>query len=50
MQTDYRIATPGVAAKALAAAVCKDRRFSDHAPLTMDCDGGYSIALAGRKR
>ena len=35
---DYQIATPGIAAKAFAAAVFKDRRFSDHAPLTVDYD------------
>jgi exodeoxyribonuclease-3 len=33
---DYQIATPGLAATALAAAVYKDQRFSDHAPLTID--------------
>ncbi len=33
---DYQLATPGVAATAAAAAVYKDQRFSDHAPLTVD--------------
>jgi exodeoxyribonuclease-3 len=33
---DYQIATPGIAARARAAAVYKDSRFSDHAPLTVD--------------
>lgn len=33
---DYQIATPGIAAKAGAAAVYKAERFSDHAPLTID--------------
>ena len=33
---DYHIATPGVAATARRAAVYKERRFSDHAPLTID--------------
>ena len=33
---DYQIATPGIAKKANAAAVYKDERFSDHAPLTVD--------------
>ncbi len=33
---DYQIATPGVAATAKQAAVYKDQRFSDHAPLTID--------------
>ena len=35
---DYQIASPGIAAKALRASVFKDRRFSDHAPLTVDYD------------
>ena len=35
---DYQIATPGVAASARRAAVFKDLRFSDHAPLTIDYD------------
>ena len=35
---DYQIATPGIAASARAAAVYKDQRFSDHAPLTVDYD------------
>ena len=33
---DYQIATPGIAAKAKAASIYKDERFSDHAPLTID--------------
>jgi len=33
---DLQIATPGVAATATAASVYKRRRFSDHAPLTVD--------------
>jgi exodeoxyribonuclease-3 len=33
---DYQIATPGIAAKARAAAIYKRRRFSDHAPLIID--------------
>jgi len=33
---DYQIATPGMAAKAVAASVYKDERFSDHAPLIID--------------
>ena len=33
---DYQIATPGVAAKAKATCIYKARRFSDHAPLTID--------------
>ena len=35
---DYQIATPGIAAKAKKAAIYKDKRFSDHAPLTIDYD------------
>ncbi|HEX9179892.1 MAG TPA: exodeoxyribonuclease III [Burkholderiales bacterium] len=35
---DYQIATPGIAASAMRAAVYKTRRFSDHAPLTIDYD------------
>ncbi|MDH4174286.1 MAG: exodeoxyribonuclease III, partial [Betaproteobacteria bacterium] len=35
---DYQIATPGIAARARKAAIYKRRRFSDHAPLTIDYD------------
>ena len=35
---DYQIATPGIAAKARAASIYKNRRFSDHAPLIVDYD------------
>lgn len=35
---DYQLATPGIAATAHAAGVYKERRFSDHAPLTVDYD------------
>jgi exodeoxyribonuclease-3 len=35
---DYQIATPGIAAKALRASIYKTKRFSDHAPLTIDYD------------
>jgi exodeoxyribonuclease III len=35
---DYHIATPGIAAVARRAAIYKDERFSDHAPLTIDYD------------
>jgi len=35
---DYQIATPGIAAKAKTAAIYKEQRFSDHAPLTIDYD------------
>jgi exodeoxyribonuclease III len=39
---DYQIATPGIAARAHAAAIYKRRRFSDHAPLIIDYD--YSLS------
>ena len=35
---DYHIATPGIAAKAKKAAIYKEQRFSDHAPLTIEYD------------
>ncbi|MRR52357.1 MAG: exodeoxyribonuclease III [Rhodocyclaceae bacterium] len=35
---DYQIATPGIAGKSKGAAVYKEQRFSDHAPLTVDYD------------
>jgi len=35
---DYQIATPGIAAKARKARIFKAKRFSDHAPLTIDYD------------
>jgi exodeoxyribonuclease-3 len=35
---DYQLATPGIAAKARAEAICTAQRFSDHAPLTIDYD------------
>lgn len=35
---DYQIATPGIAACARKAAIYKDERFSDHAPLIIDYD------------
>ena len=45
---DYQIATPGLAAKARRTWIYKDRRFSDHAPLTIDYD--YELAPARKKR
>jgi exonuclease III len=33
---DYQIATPGFAGKTRSAAIYKDERFSDHAPLTIE--------------
>lgn len=35
---DYHLATPGMAATARRAAIFKDQRFSDHAPLIIDYD------------
>jgi exodeoxyribonuclease-3 len=35
---DYQIATPRIAAKAVQESIYKRRRFSDHAPLTIDYD------------
>jgi exodeoxyribonuclease III len=35
---DYQLATPGIAAKARSAAIFKEQRFSDHAPLIIDYD------------
>jgi len=35
---DYHIATPGIAAKAKRVSIYKSKRFSDHAPLTIDYD------------
>jgi exodeoxyribonuclease III len=35
---DYQIATPSIAARAVKESIYKRRRFSDHAPLTIDYD------------
>jgi exodeoxyribonuclease-3 len=35
---DYQIATPGIAARAVKESIYKAKRFSDHAPLTIDYD------------
>jgi exodeoxyribonuclease-3 len=35
---DYQIATPGIAARARHVSIYKAKRFSDHAPLTIDYD------------
>jgi exodeoxyribonuclease-3 len=35
---DYQIATPGIAVRARKASIYKAKRFSDHAPLTIDYD------------
>ncbi len=37
---DYHLATPGLAAGAKSAAIYKGRKFSDHAPITIDYDWG----------
>ena len=39
---DYQIATPGIASRARAASIYKNRRYSDHAPLVID----YDVELA----
>jgi exodeoxyribonuclease III len=36
---DYRIATPGLEARAKRAGIYTDSRFSDHAPLIIDYSG-----------
>jgi exonuclease III len=35
---DYRLATPGIAAKARRESIYLDQHFSDHAPVTVDYD------------
>jgi exodeoxyribonuclease-3 len=35
---DYHLATPALAAKALSAAIYKEEKFSDHAPITLQYD------------
>jgi exodeoxyribonuclease-3 len=42
---DYQIATPDFARLARRAAIFKEQRFSDHAPLTID----YDYSLGGRE-
>ncbi|MFZ5509088.1 MAG: exodeoxyribonuclease III [Pseudomonadota bacterium] len=39
---DYHVATPGLARTAQRAAIYKEQRFSDHAPLTIDYDWSLS--------
>jgi len=36
---DHQLATPGVAKRARRADLYKARRFSDHAPLIVECTG-----------
>lgn len=43
---DYQIATPGIAATVTSASIYKARRFSDHAPLTIDYDHTFQAARA----
>jgi len=38
---DYQIATPGVAARAVGESIYKRKRYSDHAPLTIDYDWAF---------
>ncbi|MBS1225785.1 MAG: exodeoxyribonuclease Xth [Proteobacteria bacterium] len=38
---DYQVVTPGLTNKVRAAAIYRDQRFSDHAPLTMDYDHAF---------
>jgi len=45
---DYHIATKGLCGKAKAAAIYKDERFSDHAPLTVDYEWEVP-GVAGRE-
>lgn len=37
----YQITTPGIGATAKTAAIYKDQRFSDHAPLLMEYDHAF---------
>ena len=39
--TDYQVVTPNLAEKVRAAAIYRDQRFSDHAPLTLDYDYAF---------
>jgi exodeoxyribonuclease-3 len=43
---DYHVSTPGVAAKASAASIYKEERFSDHAPLTVEYNGASAFLTA----
>lgn len=38
---DYQVVTPALAETVRAAAIYKDQRFSDHAPLTLDYDYSF---------
>ncbi|MDX1374866.1 MAG: exodeoxyribonuclease III [Burkholderiales bacterium] len=39
---DYQVASPGIAARALRESIYKRKRFSDHAPLTIDYDWPFA--------
>ena len=41
---DYQVVTPGLRSAVLSASIYKRRRFSDHAPLSMD----YALDWQGR--
>jgi exodeoxyribonuclease-3 len=43
---DYQLATANIAGTARRAAIYKEERFSDHAPLTIDYD--YTLATSDR--
>ena len=47
---DYQIATPAIAARAHAAAIYKNRRFSDHAPLIIDYDFDLQVKKSKKVR
>lgn len=40
---DYQVATPALAAAAMQGSVYKAERFSDHAPVSIDYDGGFCL-------
>src|ERR1700687_368255 len=44
---DYQIATPGIARSAKACSIYVGKRFSDHAPLTIDYDHALVGAMSG---
>ena len=39
---DYHVVTPGLKSRIKQAAIYKDQRFSDHAPLIIDYEGGLA--------
>ncbi|MDR2112442.1 MAG: exodeoxyribonuclease III [Candidatus Accumulibacter sp.] len=47
---DYQLATPALAASAVASAIYKERRFSDHAPLGIDYDLPFKSGPGDRDR